>query len=332
MDRRLKFFKWYMVQRRRAALQEPPSALPMTSATADSRWGKSRRAIISRTEMDYISRCILDYPDRETGGQLWGFVREDGTPVVCLASGPGPEARHNQTSFFQDADNFHSIDDVASGKYSLEHIGEWHSHHRLGLRQPSSGDDATMSGALAKTGREQMLVCIGNINDDYSTSLNVFLFTAEGHSKICWDVRDNGSPMGDAIRRELPGVFPMPSVRSAKCREGADDRRNGRARYISGYWLESRENRLILQEMSECVSRVNGVKPEIIMDADKLFHLRTRLPNGMEDILFPVGFPNVPYVLKRNGISKEVTWIYEGNIFDAFFKSYVLERQKSALY
>jgi hypothetical protein len=31
------------------------------------------RAVIYRSEIDFISRCILDYLDIETGGQLFGF-------------------------------------------------------------------------------------------------------------------------------------------------------------------------------------------------------------------------------------------------------------------
>lgn len=30
-------------------------------------------AIVYQSELDYISRCILDYPQIETGGQLFGF-------------------------------------------------------------------------------------------------------------------------------------------------------------------------------------------------------------------------------------------------------------------
>ena len=105
--------------------------------------------------------------------------------------------------------------------------------------------------------------------------------------------------MGDAIRRELAGVMPMPETRKARCAFSPDDRRNGRAQYIRGYWLEQKENRAILQKIAECVGSVNGIMPEIIMDGDRLFHLRTRLPNGVEDIAFPAGFPHAPYIPNR---------------------------------
>ena len=47
-----------------------------TSLVDESR--PSTVAIIYRSEMDYISRCIHDYPNIETGGQLFGYVTENG--------------------------------------------------------------------------------------------------------------------------------------------------------------------------------------------------------------------------------------------------------------
>ena len=46
-------------------------------------------AIIYKSELDYISRCILDNTNIETGGQLFGFWTADNVPVVLYAIGPG---------------------------------------------------------------------------------------------------------------------------------------------------------------------------------------------------------------------------------------------------
>ena len=61
--------------------------------------GASGKAVIFKSEMDFISRCILDYPSIETGGQLFGFYTEAGIPVVLYAIGPGRNANH-QVAFF----------------------------------------------------------------------------------------------------------------------------------------------------------------------------------------------------------------------------------------
>ena len=59
---------------------------------------------IFKSELDYISRCILDRKNIETGGQLFGYWSEDGQPVVMYAIGPGPRANHQTTFFNQDVD------------------------------------------------------------------------------------------------------------------------------------------------------------------------------------------------------------------------------------
>lgn len=47
-------------------------------ASADS----ASVAMIYRSELNYISRCILDSKTIETGGQLFGFWTSTGIPVV----------------------------------------------------------------------------------------------------------------------------------------------------------------------------------------------------------------------------------------------------------
>jgi len=101
-------------------------------------------AMIYQGELDYISRCILDYPNIETGGQLFGFWTAAGTPVVLYAIGPGPRANHQVAFFNQDIEYLTRIGSILTTKFGLQHIGEWHSHHQLGLAQPSGHDAATL--------------------------------------------------------------------------------------------------------------------------------------------------------------------------------------------
>ena len=46
---------------------------------------RSDRTIIYRSELDFVSRCILDCPNIETGGELFGFWTAGGIPVVLFA-------------------------------------------------------------------------------------------------------------------------------------------------------------------------------------------------------------------------------------------------------
>ena len=76
-------------------------------------------AIIYQGELDFISRCILDYPNIETGGQLFGFWTASGVPVVLYAIGPGPNANHQVAFFNQDIDYLTKVGHVLASRYGM---------------------------------------------------------------------------------------------------------------------------------------------------------------------------------------------------------------------
>lgn len=77
----------------------------------------ARKAVIFKGEMDFISRCILDRKNIETGGQLFGYWTEDGTPVILYAIGPGPRANHQVTFFNQDIDYLVKVGNILRNRY-----------------------------------------------------------------------------------------------------------------------------------------------------------------------------------------------------------------------
>ena len=79
-------------------------------------------AYIYRSELEYVSRCILDYKNIETGGQLFGYWTAGGSPVVVYAIGPGEKANHQVAFFNQDIDYLTSIGNVLVRHYGLHHI------------------------------------------------------------------------------------------------------------------------------------------------------------------------------------------------------------------
>lgn len=154
------------------------------------------RVAIYRSEFERILKGIAARPDIETGGELFGFFRDDGTPVVCYAIGPGPNANHQTVFFNQDIDYLKEVGDVLCGRQGLEHIGEWHSHHRLGLAWPSAHDAATVAAGVRSSGRRRFILCVGNIVGSRA-SLCGFAFTrASGtvHNRVAWQVIDGVSP------------------------------------------------------------------------------------------------------------------------------------------
>ena len=74
----------------------------------------------------------------ETGGDLFG-IWED-IPIIYLATKPGPKAVRENAHFGLDIDYLIKISNELSNEWGMRYFGDWHSHHKLGLDSPSSGD------------------------------------------------------------------------------------------------------------------------------------------------------------------------------------------------
>lgn len=175
------------------------------------------KAIIYRSEIDFMLRCILDFPDIETGGELFGFWTPEGVPVVLYAVGPGPAARHHATSFLQDPDYVDRYEVEMCLATRLQHIGQWHSHHQLDLARPSGGDVASMLRGVGRPGFPRMLLCIGNCTPA-ETTVNAFNFCEvrpEHYVHAAWDIVDMESPFRPVIDRMYGGRFYEPRTPKA---------------------------------------------------------------------------------------------------------------------
>lgn len=185
---------------------------------SDSR--RADRAIIYRSELDFISRCILDRTDIETGGQLFGFWTAGGIPVVLFALGPGPNANHQVAFFNQDLNYLQGVGRVLYDKYGLLHIGEWHSHHQLGLAQPSGHDAETMASSIENNHLGRFLMALGNCTAVESV-LNAFEFV-EGSGvewrRLPWEIKDIASPFRAVIEgdEQLSAQIVNPLTKNAR--------------------------------------------------------------------------------------------------------------------
>jgi hypothetical protein len=74
----------------------------------------------------------------ETGGDLFG--RWETNPTVFLATKAGPKAQRSNAHFRLDVDYLRQLSEPLAAQWALRYFGDWHSHHRLGLSEPSSGD------------------------------------------------------------------------------------------------------------------------------------------------------------------------------------------------
>lgn len=262
-------------------------------------------SIIYRSEFDYISRCILDYPNIETGGQLFGYWTSTGTPIVMYAIGPGHSAQHNSTSFIQDWNYLQRIGNELYSRYRLQHIGEWHSHHQLGLAHPSRGDVNTMSYGVGKPGFPRLLLCIGNCTRTTST-LNAFNFyegSTTEYIHALWDIIDDESPFRQIIDLKFQELLvhpktPNPSHGQIHSVGKIKSSRNS----IGVHWLtENAEN---VETMKAFVTMVQSMFPEYTVKAEMLNTGEPQIViKGLGiAIKLPYNFPaNSPVLNKETG-------------------------------
>jgi len=74
----------------------------------------------------------------ETGGDLFGIWGD--IPIIYLATRVGPKAIRSDARFRLDVDYLVKISFDLNNEWGLRYFGDWHSHHKLGLHSPSSGD------------------------------------------------------------------------------------------------------------------------------------------------------------------------------------------------
>lgn len=87
------------------------------------------------------------WPTEETGGRLLGFYSRttDSLEInVKALIGPGPKAERTSISFFGDGEYQERIFRAVERQHpTIEHLGNWHTHHPNGLLRLSPGDRAT---------------------------------------------------------------------------------------------------------------------------------------------------------------------------------------------
>lgn len=257
----------------------------------------SPTAMIYRSEFDYLSRCILDYPNIETGGQLFGFWTAEGIPVVLYAIGPGPRANHQHAFFNQDIDYLSTVGQSIIDIYGLQHIGEWHSHHRLGLAHPSGHDANTMIGSIRRLNLHQFLLCIGNIRNGRST-INPFNFHESdlyNYRNASWTIIEGDSPYRAIVDRRLNKILVHPYTAHA----GHGSERISQAAvkmvnptYKKDYWLTEKANNLELKKIIDFIMGELKLQPSPKLDDKGHVHLFATTASGEKmSIYFPELFP-----------------------------------------
>lgn len=252
----------------------------------------SDAVVVFQSELDYLSRCILDYPDIETGGQLFGYWTSTGVPVVLYAIGPGPMANHQHAFFNQDIDYLETIGGFLTREFGLQHIGEWHSHHRLGLSHPSKHDARTVSVNMQRHQLPRFLLCIGNVTRNGS-SINAFNFinTTRHYQRSKWEVMAIDSPFRKIIDQRLDGYLSHPFT-SRPILDGMQYRRQRGVKCPPGYWLNDKSNHQELKQMLDYLQNLYPGCCGVSLDEQGLAHIAVKdYERVLLDVMFPMGFP-----------------------------------------
>ena len=163
-------------------------------------------ATIYKQDLEYISRCILDFPDIETGGDFFGFWNNLGLPVILYVTGPGKNCYRHSTFFKQDLDFLIDVGNSVYSLFGLQHIGSWHSHHKLSLAVPSYHDCNTMANAININNLDKFFMILGNITDNGGTTINGFLFDKYNKTNYLeteWKVLHSNNIIGNSIDKDL---------------------------------------------------------------------------------------------------------------------------------
>lgn len=280
-------------------------------------------------EIDVLSKYILDYPNIETGGQLFGYWTYDAKPVVLFVLGPGPNAGHRNTFFMQDLSYLRECANILKQKYGLDHIGEWHSHHQLGLDHPSRHDAHNISTNMRKLGYSKFLLCIGTCTNSTS-SINAFIFSSlkPDYERIPWRVKDITSPFRKIIFQNDSSIFHVPQKKFGNMVNllALDGIKNqNKIEYEKTYWMKREGASMVLKALLENL-RVAYRNLEFVptIDGSQQIHIEV-YANGniVEDIHFPMGFPNVaPIISPLPQNLSEVSWNYNNNAVLCFMNFY----------
>lgn len=298
-------------------------------ATQEAALPNGQGILIFKSELDYISRCILDRKNIETGGQLFGYWSEDGRPVVMYAIGPGPKANHQTTFFNQDVDYLLAVGRFLKENYGLKHIGEWHSHHQLGLPKPSSHDVNTMVSTIREKDLGHFLLCIGNC-DRHSSSLNGYICDTSSCRRKEWDVIHSESPVRQEIDAKMAAVLRHPVTVTAVHSDESLNSRAVKPEYAKEYWLKESGAPASLNEIMNYLKRKNpGAEVKAQMNALGEVQLEVRKDYRAEKVLFPQGFPNTAPIVRCYfngrlvGEGNTQYWNYlKGNITGSFIHYY----------
>lgn len=110
-----------------------------------------------RDDMQFMVSDAYHWGNVETGGALYGLWTHAGRPVIMLATPAGPDACNQTAHFAQNPDHVFEMSQKLQGKFGIQYLGNWHSHHSLGMDHPSGGDVEQIHRVATKSNVSRMI-------------------------------------------------------------------------------------------------------------------------------------------------------------------------------
>ena len=120
-------------------------------------------AYVYEKDLRKIQELVQPHPNIETGGDLFGLWQDERTVIIQRFIGPGEKCKRTPTSFHQDVEYLHRVGSLITAEEGLCNVGEWHSHHQIGMPQPSGADRRTVFSNMPQLGLERFVLFIATI-------------------------------------------------------------------------------------------------------------------------------------------------------------------------
>ena len=120
-------------------------------------------AYVYENDYEEIQNLVQLYPNIETGGDLFGLWKDERTVIIQQFIGPGKDCKRTTTSFHQDIEYLHRVGSLITTEEGLCNVGEWHSHHQIGMPEPSGPDRRTVFSNMPHLGLERFVLFIATI-------------------------------------------------------------------------------------------------------------------------------------------------------------------------
>ena len=137
-------------------IEDLETALPVVSQQV-------RFAAIYESELQAIGLESSSW-ETETGGDLFGVWQD--IPIIYLATRAGQKAIRNNTHFRLDVEYLIKISSELSNEWGLRYFGDWHSHHKLGLHSPSTGDRERVKRLAEKNNFREMIEFVTTFSNE----------------------------------------------------------------------------------------------------------------------------------------------------------------------